>query len=69
MISGSNFHQNCTVKINGTVVPTTVYRSATSVEAQKGAALKAMVPKGQAVQVTVTNNDDGGVSQPFSYTR
>jgi hypothetical protein len=69
MISGSNFHQSCTVKINGAAVPTTVYRSATSVEAQKGAALKAMVPKGQTVQVTVTNNDDGGVSQPFSYTR
>lgn len=69
LVSGTNFHSSCTIKINGAAVPSTVYLSATSLEAQGGNTLKAMVPKGQTVQVTVTNNDDGGVSAPFSYKR
>jgi len=68
-IAGSNFHQNCTVMINASPVPQTVWKSATHVNAKGGATLKAMLPKGTAVAVTVVNNDDGGVSAPFSYTR
>jgi hypothetical protein len=45
-----------------------VYKSATLVQASGGSALKALVPKGQTVQITVTNNDDGGVSAPFSFS-
>ena len=67
-ITGSNFHSDCTVKINGSAVPQTLYKNSGLVLAKKGAALKALVPKGTTVQVTVTNNDDGGVSAPFSFT-
>jgi hypothetical protein len=28
-----------------------------------------LLPKGVAVNLTITNNDDGGISAPFSYTR
>ena len=37
--------------------------------AKKGDPLKAMLPAGQTVQITVTNNDDGGVSAPYAFTR
>jgi|GEM_PF-5815204 len=33
----------------------------------KGLALRALCPKGQTVQITVTNTD-GGISAPFSFT-
>ncbi len=68
-LTGSNFHSGCTVNINGQPVPTTTWKSATQVIAKKGATLKAMLPAGVSVQITVVNNDDGGVSQPFSYQR
>ncbi|MGC8723417.1 MAG: PKD domain-containing protein [Acidobacteriota bacterium] len=67
-IYGSNFHSNCTVKVNGASVPLSQYKSPSLVIAKKGAALKAMVLKGVTVQITVTNNEDGGVSAPFSFT-
>jgi PKD repeat protein len=67
-IYGNNFHQNCTIKINGAMVPTTKWKSNTQVNA-KGSGLKSMVPKGVTVQITVTNNDDGGVSAAYAYTR
>ncbi len=68
-LTGSNFHAGCTVKIGGQPVPTTTWKSETQVVAKKGATLKAMLPAGSASQITVVNNDDGGVSQPFSFTR
>ena len=67
-VSGSNFHSGCTIKINGTAVPLTQVVSDTLVKA-KGTGLKTMVPKGVQVMVTVVNNDDGGVSASFPYTR
>jgi PKD repeat protein len=69
IVTGSNFHQNCTVKISGTTAPETQYVSSSRVKARGGSALKALCPKGVTVQVTVTNNDDGGVSAPFPFTR
>lgn len=68
-ISGANFHTACVVKIGGVAVPATQYKGATLLVAKGGAALKAMVPKGVPVAITVTNTDDGGVSAPFGYTR
>jgi PKD repeat protein len=68
-VDGANFHQNCTILINDVAVPETKWKSLTKVIAKKGDALKAMVPAGQTVQVRVRNNDDGGLSAPFSYTR
>ncbi len=68
-VSGTNFHVGCTVKINGVPVPITTYKRGTLVVAKKGAVLKAMVPLAVPVQITVTNNDDGGVSAPYLYVR
>ncbi len=68
-IRGENFHPNSTIKIDGVPVPETKYKNGTKVVAKRGSSLKAMVPKGQTVQITITNNDDGGTSAAFSYTR
>ncbi|MCX7830454.1 MAG: PKD domain-containing protein [Acidobacteria bacterium] len=67
-IYGSKFKPGCIVKINNVAVPTTTYKDSTLVVAKKGAALKAMCPKGTAVTITV-HNTDGGVSAGFTYTR
>jgi hypothetical protein len=67
-VTGSNFHSACTVKVNGAPVPTTQWKSATLVKG-KGSTLKTMLPKGTPVQITVTNDDDGISSAPFTYTR
>ena len=67
-ITGSLFHSQCTVKINGTAVPITTLRRDGTLLARQGKALKAMVPKGAAVSVTVTNNDESSTSVPFTFT-
>ena len=67
-IAGSLFHSQCTVKINGTAVPITTLRRDGTLLARQGKALKAMVPKGAAVSVTVTNNDESSTSVPFTFT-
>ena len=68
-ILGSNFHSNCTVYIDGVPVPQVTYKNATKLVAKGGSSLKAMVPKGVTVQVTVKNNDDGGMSNVYPFTR
>lgn len=68
-INGLNFHPNCTVRVNGIAVPTTAWKSSVQVIAKKGSALKLLLPAGQTVQITITNNDDGGVSAPYAFTR
>jgi hypothetical protein len=67
-IYGSNFHEGCTVKIDGAAVPQTKWKNEGKVVAKKGRNLKAMVPKGVPVQITVTSSE-GAVSAPFTYTR
>jgi len=67
-VTGSNFHSGCVIKINGVAVPETQFKSATLIKA-KGSALKTMLPKGVTVLITVVNNDDGGISAAFPYTR
>ncbi len=67
IIMGTGFQNNCKVKINNVEVPTTAFKSSTKVVA-KGKGLKNMVPKGQAVTITVVN-PDGGVSNEYTYTR
>ncbi len=66
-VTGTNFKSGCSVKIDGTAVPTTQYKSATQVIA-KGSALKTLAPKGKQVVVSVAN-PDGGESAGFPYTR
>ena len=68
-VMGLNFHSNCTVKVNGVAVPETKWKSSILVIAKKGNALKALIPAGQTVQITITNNDDGGVSTAYPFFR
>lgn len=67
-LTGANFQKGTQVLIGGAQVPQTTYKSATQLVAKKGAALKAMVPAGTTVDITVLN-PDGGTSSPFPYTR
>lgn len=69
IVMGENFHPGCVVRIDGNAVPSTSFKNANKVVAKGGSALKAMLPIGTAVAVTVENTNDGGVSQPFYYTR
>ena len=50
-------------------MPQTTYKSGTQVNAGGGAALKAMLPRGVAVQITVVNNDDGITSNTYAFVR
>jgi photosystem II stability/assembly factor-like uncharacterized protein len=68
-LRGSNFHRSARVRINGHLVPKTACKGANSLVAKGGDVLKAMVPIGITVQIKVENDDDGGVSEPFSFTR
>ena len=68
VLTGSNLHDGCTVFVNGTSVPQSLWKNAGKVVAKGGSALKAMVPKGTTVQITVKNNDDGGLSAPYSFS-
>lgn len=66
-VSGSGFDSGCQVEVNGAVAPKTTFKSDTSVVA-KGSGLKAMLPKGVSVQVTLVN-PDGGRSAPYAFRR
>ena len=66
-VSGSGFDQSCQVKIGGVAVRQTVFKGATLLVAKEGG-MKAMVPKGATVQITVVSAD-GRSSAPFSFTR
>jgi hypothetical protein len=67
-IIGYNFHPGCVVKINGIVVQS-AYKSPNKIIVKKGEVLKELLPKGVAVQITVENTDDGGVSDPKTFVR
>ena len=67
-ITGSLFHSQCTVKINDTAVPITTLKRNGTLLARQGKALKAMVPKGTPVSVTVTNDDESSTSAPFTFS-
>ena len=67
-IYGNYFQAGCRVFINSMPVPATVAKSSTLVVAKAGDPLKAMVPKGVPVIVSVVN-PDGGVSLSSTYVR
>lgn len=54
-VYGQGFLVGCTVFIEGHAAPTTVYKSGGLVVAKGGSSLKALLPKGVAVCVTVKN--------------
>ena len=66
-VTGTNFIQGSTVKINGTAVSQTLFKNSTKLVA-KGANLKTLCPKGVTVQVTV-ENEPGNVSDPVNFTK
>jgi hypothetical protein len=69
VVTGTDFLNPCSVRINGVDVPTTTWKSETKVVAKSGAALKALLPKGTPVSVTVYNIADAISSAPYTYTR
>lgn len=69
VITGTGFPANCTIRINGQPVPISKCTSATKVVAKGGADLKAMLPRGTTVTVTVHDNDANADSCPGSFTR
>lgn len=69
VVEGQNFHPSCMIMVNGSPVPTTVYKSENRAIAKGGSELKNMIPKGVQVEITIKNMDDGGVSQPYYFTR
>lgn len=63
-VSGVGFLPGCSVGINGVPV-STVYKGEGKAFAE---GIKALIPKGITVQITVTN-PEGGTSSPFPFTR
>ena len=72
IINGGNYLNQTSawawVYINGVAVPQTSYKGPSKIVAKGGNALKAMVPKGVTVQITV-KNPDGTYSEPYSFIR
>jgi hypothetical protein len=66
-VAGSRFQQGCAMKIDGAAVPSTRWVSVGTAVA-KGGALKGMLAKETAVQLTVAN-PDGTTSAPYTFTR
>jgi hypothetical protein len=66
-VLGVGFQEGCAVEIDAAAVPRTIYKDAARVIA-KGEGLKAMVPKGIEVALTVVNAD-GSRSGPFPVVR
>ena len=56
----------CTVKIDGTAAPKTSFKSDDRLVAKGGSSLKAMVPKGHRVTITV-EDEAGGSSNGFEF--
>lgn len=67
-IFGANLEPGCRVLINGSPAPYSAYKSSGVVVAKRGRTLKAMMPKGVPVSITV-RNPDGGASNTVTYTR
>lgn len=67
-VYGGGFAPGCVVKINGVNAPLTEYKNSTLLQVKGGALLKALLPKGVPVLVTVVN-PDGGLSNSASFTR
>ncbi len=67
-VYGSGLQTGCVVKINGANAPLTVYKGSNMVLVKGGNLLKAMLPKGVPVLITVVN-PDGGISNSAAFTR
>lgn len=68
-VTGVNFTSGCVVEINGNWAPETAFKSSGEVLAKKGDALKAMLPRGVPVALTVYDPATSKRSPPFYYVR
>lgn len=67
-VTGLGFAPGAQVYVDGLPAPTSVYKDTTYVVAKGGAGLKAMVPAGQTVCVTVAN-PNGAVTPCYNFVR
>jgi|WetSurMetagenome_2_1015567.scaffolds.fasta_scaffold11401_1 hypothetical protein len=67
-LSGGGFLPGAQIYIDGVRTPGVSYKSPSQMVAKGGDALKAMLPKGQPVCITVVN-PNGGTTPCYSYTR
>ena len=67
-VAGAGFLPGATIAVDGVRVPTTVYKNSSMLVAKGGAALKAMVPRGTWVTVSVMN-PDGTTSTGYDFIR
>ena len=67
-LTGGGFLPGAWVYINGASVPGVAYKGPSNLKAKGGAALKAMLPLGQPVCITVMN-PNGGTTPCYTYTR
>jgi carboxypeptidase T len=68
VITGEGFTFESFIKINGAAVPSSSHKSSTKLVGKGGNALKAMLPKGTQVSITVEDSS-GGTSVAFPFTR
>ncbi len=68
-VTGSNFHADFKVTAGGQQLLLYKYKGTTEIVLKGATILKSVFPKGLPVQIVITNDDDGGVSAPFTYTR
>jgi hypothetical protein len=67
-LTGGGFLPGAWVYINGASVPGVAFKGPSNLKVKGGAALKAMLPKGQPVCITVVN-PNGGTTPCYTYTR
>lgn len=67
VLTGSRFTNQCTVAVDGAAVPASSFKAESKLVAKGGTALKAMVPKGKLVTLTVSDGA-GGTSAPFPFS-
>ncbi len=67
-LTGADFAPGASVFLDGTAAPSVTVKSSSKILLGGGKDLKALVPKGQTVLVTVVN-PDGGTSEPYPFTR
>jgi hypothetical protein len=69
VVLGSNFHARTSAVIGGIPWTNVATKSPGKVVIKGGAELRAMLPKRVAVPIAIKNEDDGGISAPYSFMR
>ncbi len=69
LVTGENFDDAVQVTVGDQPAPKIKVKSDSLIKVKGGRYLKWMCPKGQPIQITVTNLSSGISSKPFTYTR